>query len=134
MNGRLAIIRDGQIIKFVKKPYKVGFNAELGLKMGKEVLYITERAVFRLTGEGLVLEEYAPGVDIERDILAKMEFKPIISRHLQPMDDAVFRDGPWAYWRWLRGLLGVDDGVTDYPWSPGLGVYVYYQCPTTGHG
>lgn len=76
MNGRLAIVRDGPIIKFVKKPYKVGFNAGLGLKMGKEVLYITERAVFRLTGEGLVLEEYAPGVDIERDILAKMEFKP----------------------------------------------------------
>ncbi|ADN49896.1 acyl CoA:acetate/3-ketoacid CoA transferase [Vulcanisaeta distributa] len=94
VNGRLTIIRDGQIIKFIKKPYKVGFNAELGLKMGKEVLYITERAVFRLTGEGLVLEEYAPGVDIERDILAKMEFEPIVSRHLQPMDDAVFRDGP----------------------------------------
>ncbi|WP_243671361.1 hypothetical protein [Vulcanisaeta sp. JCM 16161] len=76
INGRLAIVRDGPIIKFVRRPYKVGFNAGLGLKMGKEVLYITERAVFRLTGEGLVLEEYAPGVDIERDILAKMEFKP----------------------------------------------------------
>jgi acyl CoA:acetate/3-ketoacid CoA transferase len=93
-NGRLAIIRDGPIMKFVNKPYKVGFNAELGLKMGKEVLYITERAVFRLTSEGLVLEEYAPGVDIERDILAKMEFKPVISRHLQPMDNLVFKDGP----------------------------------------
>ncbi len=100
MNGRLAIIRDGSIIKFVKKPYKVGFNAELGLKMGKEIMYITERAVFRLTSEGLVLEEYAPGVDIEKDILAKMEFKPIISRNLQPMDDLVFRDGP-------MGLLDV---------------------------
>ncbi|ADY01370.1 coenzyme A transferase [Vulcanisaeta moutnovskia 768-28] len=94
IDGRLAIIKDGTIIKFVKKPYKVGFNAELGLKMGKEVMYITERAVFRLTSEGLVLEEYAPGVDIERDILAKMEFKPVISRHLQPMDDIVFRDEP----------------------------------------
>ncbi|MGC8607394.1 MAG: acyl CoA:acetate/3-ketoacid CoA transferase [Vulcanisaeta sp.] len=93
-NGRLAIIRDGPIMKFVNKPYKVGFNAELGLKMGKEVMYITERAVFRLTSEGLVLEEYAPGVDIERDILAKMEFKPVISRHLQPMDNLVFKDGP----------------------------------------
>ncbi|WP_243678643.1 hypothetical protein [Vulcanisaeta distributa] len=94
INGRLAIVRDGPIIKFVKKPYKVGFNAELGLKMGKEVLYITERAVFRLTSEGLVLEEYAPGIDIEKDILTKMEFKLIISRHLQPMDNLVFRDGP----------------------------------------
>ncbi|GAB6945345.1 acyl CoA:acetate/3-ketoacid CoA transferase [Vulcanisaeta sp. JCM 14467] len=100
INGKLAIIRDGPIIKFVRKPYKVGFNAELGLKMGKEVLYITERAVFRLTSEGLVFEEYAPGVDIEKDILAKMEFKPVISRHLQPMDDVVFRDGP-------MGLLGI---------------------------
>lgn len=75
-NGKLTIVRDGSIIKFVKKPYKIGFNAELGLKAGKDVMYITERAVFRLTSEGLVLEEYAPGIDIEKDVLAKMEFKP----------------------------------------------------------
>ncbi len=46
------------------------------MKAGKDVMYITERAVFRLTSEGLVLEEYAPGIDIEKDVLAKMEFKP----------------------------------------------------------
>ncbi|WP_143701295.1 acyl CoA:acetate/3-ketoacid CoA transferase [Vulcanisaeta thermophila] len=94
VNNRLMILRDGSIIKFVKKPYKIGFNAELGLKVGKEVLYITERAVFRLTNEGLVLEEYAPGIDIEKDILNKMEFKPLISRNLKPMDESLFREGP----------------------------------------
>ncbi|WP_188603233.1 acyl CoA:acetate/3-ketoacid CoA transferase [Vulcanisaeta souniana] len=93
-NGKLTIVRDGSIIKFVKKPYKIGFNAELGLKAGKDVMYITERAVFRLTSEGLVLEEYAPGIDIEKDVLAKMEFKPVVSRHIRPMDSAVFREGP----------------------------------------
>jgi len=92
-NDRLMILVDGPIIKFVNKPYKIGFNAELGLKMGKEVMYITERAVFRLTNEGLVLEEYAPGVDIEKDILSKMEFKPRISRNLHPMDESIFREG-----------------------------------------
>jgi acyl CoA:acetate/3-ketoacid CoA transferase len=93
VNGRLMIMRDGPIMKFVSKPYKVGFNAELGLKMGKEVLYVTERAVFKLTGEGLMLEEYAPGIDIERDILNKMEFKPKVSRNLRPMDEVIFREG-----------------------------------------
>ncbi len=92
-NDRLVIVNDGPIIKFVKKPYKIGFNAELGLRMGKEVMYITERAVFRLTSEGLVLEEYAPGVDIERDVLSRMEFKPRISRNLHPMDESIFKEG-----------------------------------------
>jgi len=89
-NGRLIIGRDGDIIKFVKKPYKIAFNAELALKAGKEVLYITERAVFRLTPSGLLLEEYAPGVDIERDILGRMEFKPQISRGLRQMEPELF--------------------------------------------
>jgi len=91
-NGRLIIGRDGDITKFVKKPYKIAFNAELALKAGKEVLYITERAVFRLTPSGLLLEEYAPGVDIERDILGRMEFKPQISRGLRQMEPELFRE------------------------------------------
>ena len=92
-NGRLVIGRDGDIVKFVKKPYKIAFNAELALKAGKEVLYITERAVFRLTPEGLLLEEYAPGVDIEKDILGKMEFKPQLSRNIRQMEPELFREG-----------------------------------------
>ena len=92
-NGKLEIIKDGDIRKFVKNVYKVVYNAALGLEKGQEVLYITERAVFRLTKEGIVLEEYAPGIDVDKDILAKMEFKPKVSSKLKEMDERLFKEG-----------------------------------------
>ncbi len=91
--GRLNIVKEGPIRKFVRRVYKVVYNASLGLKRGQEVIYITERAVFRLTGKGLVLEEYAPGVDVEKDILANMEFEPEISSKLREMDERLFMEG-----------------------------------------
>jgi len=93
-NGKLEIVKDGDIKKFVKNVYKIVYNAALGLEKGQEVLYITERAVFRLTKDGLVLEEYAPGVDVEKDILAKMEFEPKVSPKLKEMDERLFREEP----------------------------------------
>ena len=92
--GRLNIVKEGPIRKFVRRVYKVVYNASLGLKREQEVIYITERAVFRLTGKGLVLEEYAPGVDVEKDILANMEFEPEISSKLREMDGRLFMEGP----------------------------------------
>jgi len=102
-NGRLEIIRDGSIKKFVRRVYKVVYNAPLGLERGQEVAYITERAVFRLTERGLVLEEYAPGIDIEKDILKKMEFKPKITPELKEMDDRLFRSEPMEIKEELQG-------------------------------
>jgi acyl CoA:acetate/3-ketoacid CoA transferase len=93
-NGKLEIVRDGNIKKFVKRVYKVVYNAPLGLKRGQEVVYITERAVFTLTERGLVLEEHAPGIDIEKDVLAHMEFEPIVSPKLREMDERLFREEP----------------------------------------
>ncbi len=87
----LRIIKDGGIIKFVSRVYKVFFSGKQALKYGKEAIYITERAVFRLTRGGLELIEIAPGVDLERDILSKMEFKPIVPRRLDTMDPRIFR-------------------------------------------
>ncbi len=87
----LEIRRDGNIVKFVSKVYKIFFSGRTALRYGKEVVYITERAVFRLADSGLELVEIAPGVDIEKHILAKMEFKPIISRSLEIMDQRIFR-------------------------------------------
>jgi acyl CoA:acetate/3-ketoacid CoA transferase len=75
-DGRLRIVEEGSIKKFVKKVYKVLFS-------GKEVLYITERAVFRLTENGIELKEYAPGIDVEKDIISKMEFEPKTSSDLK---------------------------------------------------
>jgi propionate CoA-transferase len=54
------------------------------------VLFVTERAVFKLGEQGLVLEEIAPGIDLEKDILALMDFKPIISESLKTMDSKLF--------------------------------------------
>jgi len=60
---------------------------------GQRVLYVTERCVFALRPEGLELIEVAPGIDIERDILALMDFKPVIRRDPVPMDGRIFREG-----------------------------------------
>ncbi|MGC8609920.1 MAG: CoA-transferase [Thermoplasmata archaeon] len=79
--NKLIIKKDGDIIKFVERVKKVFFSGEYAIKRKKEVLYITERAVFTLTESGLKLIEIAPGVDIDKDILEKMEFKPIIDEY-----------------------------------------------------
>lgn len=90
-DGRLKILQDGSIKKFVKNVEHITFSGEYARKLGKEVLYITERAVFRLSKNGLVLEEIAPGVDLERDILGKMDFSPTVSSELEVMDEKIFK-------------------------------------------
>ncbi|ABL87442.1 propionate CoA-transferase [Pyrobaculum islandicum DSM 4184] len=86
---RLVIEEDGAIIKFVNKVYKIVFSGRYAREEGKEVWYITERAVFKLTQNGVELVEVAPGVDVERDIFNKMEFKPII-RRVEEIDRRIF--------------------------------------------
>ena len=91
-NGELKINSDGSEIKYVKEVQQVTFSGEYAVKSGQEVMYISERAVFKLTPEGLMLIEVAPGVDMQKDILGKMEFKPLISPDLKTMDPRLFRD------------------------------------------
>jgi acyl CoA:acetate/3-ketoacid CoA transferase len=92
VNNKLSILNDGSP-KFLEKVYKVIFSGSQAIKYEKEILYITERAVFRLTDRGISLEEISPGVDIDKDILSKMEFNPIISSSLKQMDDRLFNEG-----------------------------------------
>ncbi|MGE5822895.1 MAG: acyl CoA:acetate/3-ketoacid CoA transferase [Nitrososphaerota archaeon] len=92
VNNRLSIIHDGSP-KFVDNVYKIIFSGDEAMKYEKEILYVTERAVFRLTEKGLTLEEVSPGVDIDRDILSKMEFRPIIATPLKQMDERLFGVG-----------------------------------------
>lgn len=92
VNNKLTIIHDGSA-KFVNNVYKVIFSGPQALKYEKEILYITERAVFRLTEKGLILEEFSPGVDVDRDILGRMEFSPLISSSLRQMDERLFKEG-----------------------------------------
>lgn len=92
-DGRVVIYKDGDIKKFVKKVYKILWNAREGLERGQKITYVTERAVFRLTHQGLELVEIAPGIDLERHILGKMEFEPIIKSY-EVMDKRIFYDEP----------------------------------------
>lgn len=90
--GRLEIERDAPGIKFKKHVQQVTFSSLCAAEKGQQVLYITERAVFRLEKEGVTLTEIAPGVDLERDILARMEFRPRVSDGLRLMDERIFHD------------------------------------------
>ena len=76
---RLKVVQPGKVRKFVNRVERITFAAAYARRTGQEVLYITERAVFQLAGQGLALIEVAPGIEIERDILPYMDFHPHIS-------------------------------------------------------
>jgi propionate CoA-transferase len=93
-NGALNITDDGKASKFVQKVEQITFSGEYANDTNKDVLYVTERAVFKLTPLGVELIEIAPGIDLEKHILSKMAFTPIISKNLKTMDARIFRDAP----------------------------------------
>lgn len=92
--GRTAITKEGQYKKFIPELEQVSFNGKYAAQQGQQVLYVTERAVFRLEGRGLALIETAPGVDLESDIIAHMGFRPIISQDLKEMPANLFYAEP----------------------------------------
>jgi len=77
-DGRLRIIREGRTRRFVTEVQQVSFSGELAVASDRDVLFVTERAVFRLMSGGLELIEVAPGIDVESQVLAVMQFHPII--------------------------------------------------------
>ena len=91
-DGKLEILEEGKITKLKKDVEEITFSAEYAVETGQDVSYITERAVFRAESEGFTLVEIAPGLDLEKDILAHMEFKPRISPNLKTMDERIFKD------------------------------------------
>ncbi len=88
--GLLSIEAHGQVRKFVDQATQITFSGAQAMTQGQEILYITERAVFRLAGGELRLEEIAPGVDLESDILGRMTFQPVVADDLRPMPRACF--------------------------------------------
>lgn len=90
-DGKLAIVHDDAQHKFVTRVGQVTFNGSYAARRGQTVYYITERCVFQLTAEGLMLTELAPGIDLAQDVLAHMAFRPIISPALCEMDARIFR-------------------------------------------
>lgn len=92
VNGKVQIVEDGPVGKFVDKVFRIVFSGHQAIKYGKEILYITERAVFRLAKQGVVLEEVASGIDIDKDIISKMSFVPIKDSSAKEMDERLFYD------------------------------------------
>jgi propionate CoA-transferase len=92
--GQLILERDGRSAKFVEQVEHRTFSGAEANRRGQTVLYVTERCVFELTPEGLELTEIAPGVDLQRDILDKMHFRPLMPRTPKRMDARVFAEGP----------------------------------------
>jgi acyl CoA:acetate/3-ketoacid CoA transferase len=90
-DGRLIIAKEGKVAKIVDKVDHVTYSGRRGVAQGQDVTYVTERCVIKLTPAGLVVTEVAPGIDIERDILAQAETRLAVSDQLKLMDAALFR-------------------------------------------
>lgn len=93
-NGQLVIRQEGKAKKFVEAVQQITFSGRFASEHGQEILYVTERCVFRLTTEGLLLTEVAPGIDVERDIVAQMGFRPIVPSEVPLMNPAIFLEEP----------------------------------------
>ena len=102
-DGKVRIVKEGRSRKFVRKVEQITFNGAYAAETGQPVLYVTERCVFRRGKAGMELIEVAPGIDIERDILAQMDFKPIVASPAA-MDPRIFRDEPMQLDETLLGL------------------------------
>lgn len=91
--GKISIIEEGKIIKFVNNVDQITFSGERALRKNQNIIYVTERAVFELTKSGMKLIEVAPGIDIKSDILDKMEFMPIIvDKNIRLMPSVIFKN------------------------------------------
>jgi propionate CoA-transferase len=89
-DGRLVIVREGRTRKFVRAVEQLSFSAARSRAIGQDVLYVTERAVFRLDPGGrLELIEVAPGVDVREHVLSQMDFEPLV-RDVRPMPPHLF--------------------------------------------
>ncbi|WP_299070821.1 acyl CoA:acetate/3-ketoacid CoA transferase [Accumulibacter sp.] len=92
VDGKLRILEDGKARKFVDEVEHRTFSGPQALKRGMSVLYVTERCVFRLCPQGLELIEIAPGIDLQKDILDRMDFVPVMHGEPALMDARIFRE------------------------------------------
>jgi propionate CoA-transferase len=112
--GRTNLVREGREKKFVREVQQLSYSGPFANERGQKALYITERAVFRRNEVGrLELIELGPGIDLERDVLAQMEFRPDISPNLATMDRRIFRPE-------RMGLAGIVEGNRRAVRSPRL--------------
>jgi propionate CoA-transferase len=100
-DGKLQIVQEGKLRKFRDQVEQVTFSGEYATKNRQSVLYVTERAVFELIDGEMTITEIAPGIDLEKNILAQMDFKPRISSNLRTMLPELFM----PKWGRLREIL-----------------------------
>ena len=117
-DGRLQVLADTPIRRFVRRLQQCTFSGAYARSRGQQVHYVTERAVFRLTDDGLLLTEIAPGVDLERDVLAHMDLAPDVApdlreMDLREMDPRIFSDEPMGLSR--DSLVDLDDCLVHHP-------------------
>ena len=89
-DGTLRVVRQGEVRKLVRAVEQITFSGSVAMTRGQQVLYVTERAVFRLTPKGMALVEIAPGIDVRRDVLDRMDFKPLVTSEPKIMSAAFF--------------------------------------------
>lgn len=89
VEGRLRVVREGTKKKYISHVEQISFSGEVARRRKRQILFVTERAVFRLMDEGLELIEVAPRIDVETQVLAQMEFRPIV-RNVKLMPDRAF--------------------------------------------
>jgi propionate CoA-transferase len=93
-DGRLRIVREGAVPKLVPTVQHLSFNGPYVAGLGRQITYITERAVFELRDGRLMLTEIAPGLDLQRDVLAVLGAPVVVADDLKTMDARIFTDKP----------------------------------------
>lgn len=99
-NG-LHIVEEGKIRKMVKSVQQISYNGQIAAKTGQNMVFVTERAVFRMTPNGPMLVEIAKGIDLQKDILQQMDFKPLIAENLKYTDTRIYLEK----WSGLKEII-----------------------------
>lgn len=110
-DGQLRIVTEGEHHKFIDMVEQISFSGAYATEFGQRVLYITERAVFELRDGRMVLVEIAPGVDLERDVLAHVDFVPAVLDPLPAMPTGIFHE----LWGDLRSLMAAKPPAVKTP-------------------
>ena len=95
-DGRLAIAREGKVMKLVETVEHVSFSGRRAIEQGQDITYVTERCVMRLGADGVEVTEIAPGADLKRDILDRAEFPLLVRDKPRTMDPALFSPEPFG--------------------------------------
>ena len=101
-DGKLIIKKEGKGKKFLKEVEQITFSGKYAAENEQEILYVTERCVFKLINGKMTIIEVAPGIDLEKDILNQMDFRPEISPDLKEMDPGMFTEK----WDGLDTIMG----------------------------